>query len=135
MKRVLVLCTGNSCRSIIAEALINAELKGVLAQSAGSRPKGSVHPYAKKLLQTKGIWQEGYRSKGIEEVSGRFDLVVSVCDDAKEACPTLPGAKALHIPFDDPDGKEYEAFEKTFEQIRRKLLPKIKDELGLGQKK
>ncbi|MCF6201823.1 MAG: arsenate reductase ArsC, partial [Hydrogenimonas sp.] len=78
MKKVLILCTGNSCRSIMAEGLVNSMLKdkGVEAFSAGSRPSGRVNPNAVKLLKERGAWSERYRSKSIEEVNkdGPFDL-------------------------------------------------------------
>jgi len=130
-KRVLVLCTGNSCRSIIAEALINAELEGVEAESSGVRASGRVNPNAKALLEQKGIWKEHYHSKSIEEVLGKpFDLVVTVCDHAKETCPTFAGdVKTLHVGFEDPDGKPFEAFEETYEAIKAKLLPAVAKEL------
>jgi len=68
-KKVLVLCTGNSCRSIMAEALINAQLgECVEAQSSGVKASGKVNPHAQALLESKGIWQERYHSKVIEEV-------------------------------------------------------------------
>ena len=131
MKRVLILCTGNSCRSIIAEALINAELEGIEAESSGVHASGRVNPNAKALLEQKGIWKEHYRSKPIEEVLDKpFDLVVTVCDHAKETCPVFPGdVKTLHVGFDDPDGKPFEAFEATYEAIKEKLLPAITKEL------
>ncbi len=129
MKKVLVLCTGNSCRSIIAEALINARLPLALAVSAGSAPKGHVHPFAQEVLRRHGIWRPDYRSKSIEEVQGPFDLVVTVCDNAREACPVWSGVRSIHLPFMDPDGQGYEAFERTLRDIEEKLLPKIKKEL------
>jgi arsenate reductase len=133
MKRVLILCTGNSCRSIIAEALVNHRLaaRGVEARSAGSRPSGRVHPDARRVLEEAGAWREGYRSKSIDEAleEGPYDLAVTVCDNARESCPVLPGVKTLHIPFEDPDGKPYEAFVETRELIERTLLPRIEKEL------
>lgn len=128
MKKVLILCTGNSCRSIIAEALINAELEGVSADSSGVKASGKVNPNAQKLLEEKGIWQEKYHSKTIEKVlHNDYDLVVTVCDHANETCPTFPKAvKTIHIGFDDPDGKAFEAFEETYAQIEAILLPKVK---------
>ena len=136
MKKVLILCTGNSCRSIIAEALVNRYLgpKGVEAFSAGSKPSGRVNPNAVKVLEKEGAWNEKYHSKSIDEVSaeGPFDLVVTVCDNAKESCPVFPASvKTLHVGFEDPDGREYEAFEKTKDLIKERLLPKIEKELGL----
>jgi arsenate reductase len=126
MSRVLILCTGNSCRSIIAEAVLKAE--GIDAMSAGSNPSGRVNPNAKRVLEENGIWGEFY-SKSIDEVKDiDFDLVVTVCDNAKEKCPVFPKkTKTIHIPFEDPDGKRYEEFVKTYSEIRSKLLPAVKN--------
>lgn len=133
MKKVLVLCTGNSCRSIIAEALINAKLNGVTAQSSGVKASGKVNPNAKKLLEERGIWKEEYHSKTLETViDNEYDLVVTVCDHAKESCPMFPKpAPKIHVGFEDPDGKGYEAFEATYAEIEEELLPKVKKELNL----
>jgi arsenate reductase len=127
-KKVLILCTGNSCRSIIAEALINKELKGVCAYSSGVNPSGKVNQNAKKVLQTHDAWREEYHSKTLDTLSDiDFDLVVTVCDHAKESCPTFPTkTPVIHIGFEDPDGKAYDAFEATFSQIKELLLPKVK---------
>jgi len=127
--KVLVLCTGNSCRSIIAEAILKAE--GIDAVSAGSNPSGRVNPNAKRVLEKNGIWGEFY-SKSIDEVmDNEFDLVITVCDNAKEKCPVFPKKiKTIHIPFEDPDGKKYEEFIKTYNEIRSKLLPVVKKILG-----
>lgn len=131
-KKVLVLCTGNSCRSIIAEALINKHIDGVSAQSAGVRASGKVNPNAKRVLEANGAWRDEYRSKTLEEVLHvDFDLVVTVCDNAKESCPIFPKqTKVIHVGFVDPDGKEYEEFVKTYEEIKTTLLPIIKAELS-----
>ena len=134
MKKVLILCTGNSCRSIIGEALINKELnpQDIKAFSAGSNPSGRVNPNAKKVLEANSAWSDSYYSKTIEEVESEapFDLVVTVCDNAKEACPIYSGAKKqLHLGFEDPDGKSYEAFEETYALIKEQLLNLVKKEL------
>jgi len=131
-KKVLVLCTGNSCRSIMAEALINAQLgECVEAQSSGVKASGKVNPHAQALLQSKGIWQERYHSKVIEEVlETAFDLIVTVCDNAKETCPLFPNAaKTIHVGFEDPSGKELQEYAKTYDLIEEKLLPIIKKEV------
>lgn len=85
MKNVLILCTGNSCRSIMAEALINAKMGDrIFAQSSGVKASGKVNPHAQTLLESKGYWREAYHSKLIETVIDTpFDLVVTVCDHAK----------------------------------------------------
>lgn len=130
-KKVLILCTGNSCRSIIAEALINKELEGIKAHSSGVKPSGKVNPNAQKVLEKNEAWRSDYHSKTLDEVEHiDFDLVVTVCDHAKEHCPVFNGdTKVIHLGFADPDGQNYEAFEKTYLAIKEQLLPKIKQEL------
>ncbi len=132
MKKVLILCTGNSCRSIIAEALINAKCEGISADSSGVKASGKVNVNAQKLLEQKGIWQDSYHSKTIDKViDNDYDLVVTVCDNAKETCPVFPKAvKVVHIGFEDPDGKGFEEFEKTYKEIEDILLPKVKELLA-----
>ena len=131
MKKVLVLCTGNSCRSIMAEALINKFLDEVEAKSAGSNPKGLVNPNAIEVLKEIDAWDDKYYSKKIDDVMNEdFDLVVTVCDKAKESCPMFPKAvKKIHVSFEDPDGKDIEEFRKTRDLIKDKLLKRIKEEL------
>lgn len=131
MKKVLILCTGNSCRSIIAEALVNAKLEGITAYSAGVRASGKVNAYAKKVLEEEGIWRDEYRSKTLDEVINLdFDLVVTVCDHAHETCPMFPRpTKKIHVGFSDPDGKDYGAFILTYQAIEAELLPIIKEKL------
>lgn len=131
-KKVLVMCTGNSCRSIIGEALINKELEGVEAYSCGVAPSGKVNPNAKKVLEANGAWDDRYYSKHLDElIDIEFDLVVTVCDHANESCPIFPKpVKKIHVGFEDPDGKPYEEFEKTYQLIKDELLPKVKAELA-----
>ena len=130
-KKVLVLCTGNSCRSIIAEALINHFCEGVTAHSSGVKPSGKVNENAKKVLQAHGIWDDRYHSKTLDTLDGiDFDLVVTVCDHARETCPIFPKPIAkIHVGFEDPDGKGYEAFEETYEEIKTELLPIVETKL------
>ncbi|NOR56010.1 MAG: arsenate reductase ArsC [Sulfurovum sp.] len=132
-KKVLILCTGNSCRSIIAEAIINAHVEGVEAQSSGVKASGKVNVNAKKLLEAKGIWKESYHSKTLETVIDEdFDLVVTVCDHANETCPMFPKpVEKIHVGFADPDGKGYEAFEKTYQEIEDILVPALKKAFSL----
>jgi arsenate reductase (thioredoxin) len=132
-KKVLILCTGNSCRSIIAEALINAKLDGVCADSSGVRASGKVNPNAKRILEEKRIWEESYHSKTIDTVIGNYyDLVVTVCDHANETCPMFPKpTPKIHVGFEDPDGKGYDAFETTYKEIETILLPKVQEALNL----
>ncbi len=130
-KKVLILCTGNSCRSIIAEALINAEIEGIDAESSGVKASGRVNPNARKVLEQEGIWREDYHSKTLDTmIDNDYDLVVTVCDHAKETCPMFPKpVKTIHVSFEDPDGQEFDAFEKTLKDIRAELLPIITKEL------
>jgi arsenate reductase len=130
-KKVLILCTGNSCRSIIAEALINAELDGIDAESSGVKASGRVNPNAKKVLEQEGIWRDAYHSKTLDTViDNNYDLVVTVCGHAQETCPMFPKpVKTIHVGFEDPDGKEFEAFEETLKEIKEILLPKVTEAL------
>ncbi len=131
-KQVLILCTGNSCRSIMGEAVINAKLgECVEAQSSGVKASGKVNPNAQALLESKGYWRDEYHSKVIETVLNTpFDLIITVCDAAKESCPVFPKAvKTMHIGFEDPSGKEFEEYEKTLALIEKELLPVIEKEL------
>ena len=135
MKNVLILCTGNSCRSIIAEALLNADLgpRGLAAYSSGTRPKDQANPKALETLQRNGLSLEGLHAKPLGEVLVRdYDLVVTVCDNAKEACPLFPGGtRVIHVGFEDPDGLGEAAFQACFEAIRAGLVPRVAAELGL----
>jgi arsenate reductase len=131
--RVLFLCTGNSARSVMAEALLNHLGGGrYRAQSAGSHPKGRVHPLALELLARKGLPTAGLRSKGWDEFAGvaapPVDVIVTVCDNAAgEACPVVPARAALHWSVADPAGEggtEAErraAFEAAFADLERRI--------------
>ena len=131
MKHVLVLCTGNSCRSIMAEALINHLGAGTYkAVSAGSDPTGEVHPKSIETLERHGISVHEPRSKSWDEFEGtNFDLVITVCDAAAgQSCPILFGRhKKLHWSTPDPaaaTGSEAEinaAFDEAFAMLRTKV--------------
>ena len=135
MKNVLVLCTGNSCRSVIAEALINHLGAGAYkAVSAGSKPAGYVHPKSIETLKRHGIETGEPRSKSWDEFEGQsFDLVITVCDAAaSEACPVFFGShKKLHWPTPDPanaKGNEQE-INAAFDEAYNKLKARIESEL------
>jgi arsenate reductase (thioredoxin) len=134
LKNVLFLCTGNSARSILAEAYLNAVGKGRFrAWSAGSRPNGKVNAFALDLLGRKGIPAVDARSKSWDEFAApgapRMDLVVTVCDHAAgEACPLWPGApEKAHWGVDDPaavqgsDEDKRAAFERAFSALKLKI--------------
>ncbi len=103
-KKVLFLCTGNSCRSQMAEAIVNARLgERWQALSAGSKPAGFVHPKVLAVLDEIGIQHSG-RSKSLGEFHGQeFDLIVTVCDSGTEECPVWLGkGKQIHHGYPDP---------------------------------
>lgn len=130
MKRVLVLCTGNSCRSQMAESLFRKLGGGAWeAFSAGSKPAGYVHPLAIRAMSEVGVDLEAAASKSLDAfVREDFDLVVTVCDNAAEACPAFPGAARLvHWPFEDPadaEGDE-DAQLVVFRAVREQIAARI----------
>jgi len=128
-RHVLFLCTGNSCRSQIAEALVNARLADAWqAVSAGSRPAGFVHPMALQVLDEIGIRHNG-RSKSMDEFRGQpFELVVTVCDDNSEQCPVWLGkGKQVHLGFPNPAAVTGTDQEKltAFRSVRDGMLDKV----------
>jgi protein-tyrosine-phosphatase/DNA-binding MarR family transcriptional regulator len=127
--RVLFLCTENSARSQIAEALLRHLTQGrIEAYSAGSHPT-SVHPLARQVLEAQGISTEGLRSKSLDEFASQtFDQIVTVCDRVREWCPPFPGTPAcIHWSLSDPATVEgsleerYRAFEQTSLQLATRL--------------
>jgi len=128
--RILVLCTGNSCRSIMAEALFR-ELGGdrVAVESAGSRPAGAVNPRTIAVLDEAGIEHGWARSKSMTEFLDReFDHVLTVCDDAAEACPIFPGpAVRTHWSIPDPaaatgsDEEQLAIYRSTLADLRERI--------------
>lgn len=128
MKKVLFLCTGNSCRSQMAEAIVNARMGAEWqAVSAGTKPAGYIHPKALTALSEIGISHEG-RSKLADEFKGTdFDLVVTVCDSAAEECPVWLGkGRKVHHSFPDPaltdDLNDFRAVRDDIERVMLTLL-------------
>ena len=124
-KRVLILCTGNSARSQMAEGLLGHDAGDRFEiESAGTRP-GHVRPEAIAVMKELGIDISGHRSKHVDEFQGQsFDYVLTVCDNAKESCPVFPGqAKRIHNAFEDPA-----AFQGT-EEDRLALFRRVRDEI------
>jgi len=125
-RKVLFLCTGNSCRSQMAEAIVNARVGGEWeAVSAGTRPTGYVHPKALEALREIGIRHDG-RSKPADEFRDvAFDLVVAVCDSAAEECPVWLGkGKRLHHSFTDPAKTDnMDDFRRVRDGIVREIIP------------
>ena len=131
---VLILCTGNSARSILGEVLFNALGKGkFIAHSAGSQPVGRVNPFALELLQQQGHSIAGLRSKSWDEFAApgapQIDFIFTVCDNAAgETCPIWPGKPATaHWGIPDPaavtgdDAAKHTAFRKASEQLARRI--------------
>ncbi len=132
-KTVLILCTGNSCRSQMAEALVNHDLgANVRAISAGTRPQPKVADGAIAALQDLGIATDGLHPKDVDAVMHEpIDLVITVCDNAKEACPVFPRAiRSIHMPFHDPHGEPLESFMKVRDEIRGKLVAEVARQLA-----
>ena len=127
---VLILCTGNSCRSHLAEGLLRAAAGDLFeVYSAGSKPAGYVHPLAIRAMREIGIDISGHRSKSMNEfLTTPIETVITVCGNADQACPVFPGqVNRHHWPFDDPahaTGTEEEqlaVFRRVRNEIRRTL--------------
>jgi arsenate reductase len=131
VKRVLFLCTGNSARSQISEALLRL-LGGSKfeAYSAGTHPASEVNPFALEVLKERGASIEGLYPKSIDAFAGQeFHLAVTVCDNAKQECPSFPGAEAIdHWSLEDPAAFEgtYEEVLLTFRETRDEIERRIK---------
>jgi arsenate reductase len=127
--RVLILCTGNSARSQMAEGLLRALSRGAVeASSAGTKPS-QVNPLAIAAMKEAGIDISAHRSKSVEEFAAqRFDIVITVCDNAKETCPIFPGApERIHWSFPDPATVEGSQEEKlrAFRDVRDGLQQRL----------
>ena len=141
-RRLLVLCTGNSARSQMAEGLWKAETNGDWeVYSAGSSPVGYVHPLAIQSMSEAGLDISNYRSKHLDQfLHDSFDLVVTVCDNAAQNCPVFAGAKqTLHWPFPDPaqvKGTHEErlaAFRSTRDQIVTRIKTHLLDHFSANE--
>ena len=132
--QVLVLCTGNSCRSQMAEVLLNHDLAGqVRALSAGTRPQPQVADAALEALRLAGLPTACLHPKDLDAVIHEpIDLVVTVCDHARESCPIFPRpVPRIHLPFHDPHGEPLESFVTVRDEIRARLIPAVRQALGL----
>lgn len=133
-KTVLVLCTGNSCRSQMGQAILNHDLAGrVRAISAGTSPQPKVADGAIEALKLAGLPIDGLFPKTVEAVMDEpIDLVVSVCDNARESCPIFPRpVKRIHVGFHDPHGEPLESFIAVRDDIRARLVQAVREALGL----
>ena len=141
MKRILVLCTGNSARSQIGEGLFRTEGgEGWTVFSAGTRP-GFVRPEAVAVMREIGIDISGHRSKSVHEFAGQvFDYVVTVCDNARDNCPVFPaGTERIHWSFEDPAAVEgtgderLAAFRRIRDQIHERVRWFFRDRATIGK--
>jgi arsenate reductase (thioredoxin) len=137
---ILFLCTGNACRSILAEAILNTLApEGMHAMSAGSHPTGEVHPRSIALLKQKGIPTEGYYSKSWQDLPSVPDIVITVCDNAAgESCPAYLGkAIRAHWGVDDPakaTGSEATicaSFESAYSILRKRIAAFLAIDFGI----
>ncbi|MFA5263879.1 MAG: arsenate reductase ArsC [Opitutaceae bacterium] len=126
--KVLILCTGNSCRSHLAEGILRAEAGDMFdVASAGSKPAGYVHPLAIAAMKEIGIDISGHRSKHLSEfLQAKVETVITVCDNLDQACPIFPGqVNRHHWPFEDPaqavgtDEEKMAVFRRVRDEIRR----------------
>ena len=133
--KVLFVCTGNSCRSQMAEGLARAA--GLTAESAGTEPAGLVHPLAIQVMAEMGIDISRQQSKPLDLARAReADLVVTVCGGAEESCPLIPGVRRIHWPIPDPakaQGSPEEILEQ-FRSARDELSRRIQELIQKGKK-
>jgi arsenate reductase len=128
--RVLILCTGNSARSQMGEGLLRSLSHGAVeVYSAGTHPS-RVNPLAIEAMKEVGIDISAHRSKSVQEFTGqRFDIVITVCDNARESCPIFPGApERLHWSYPDPalaEGSHEERL-RAFREVRDDMLRKLR---------
>ncbi len=130
--RILILCTGNSCRSQIAEAFLKSFDATLEVYSAGTKPTERINPYAIRIMNEIGLDIHNNKPKDVDEfLSQEFDYVITVCDGAKETCPMFIGnvKKRLHIGFEDPaDAKgTNEEIMKVFRKVRDEIKDKFKE--------
>ena len=130
--KILILCTGNSCRSQMAEGFLKDMYPSYEIHSAGTNPSGEVHPKAIVVMKEVGIDLSANKPKNVEVfLKTNFDFVITVCGGAKESCPTFSGKvkKHLHIGFDDPaeaTGTEDEIY-STFRRVRDEIRTRFKN--------
>jgi len=124
--KILILCTGNSCRSQMAQALLRSFDPELQAYSAGTKPAREVHPFAVQVMEEAGISLARHQPKNVEQyLNHQFDYVITVCDHARETCPVFAGEvkHRLHLGFEDPAEAEGTVEEKlaVFRRIRDEI--------------
>ena len=130
-KKILILCTGNSCRSQMAEGCLKSLDKELEVYSAGTKPEIKINSYAVEVMKEKGIDIEHQYPKNVNEfIDMNFDYVITVCDNAKEVCPYFTGnvVHRLHIPFKDP--ADAEGSDSEILAVYRKVRDEIINEFG-----
>ena len=129
-KKIIIICTGNSIRSQIAEGFFKKYRSNWEIRSAGTNPKG-LNPMAVKVMMEKGIDISDQKSKSLDQfINSKFDYVITVCDNARESCPLFPGkVKIIHWNFEDPAEVEGSIDEKlfAFRKVRDKIETRIKE--------
>ncbi|HWA07742.1 MAG TPA: arsenate reductase ArsC [Ignavibacteria bacterium] len=124
--KILVLCTGNSCRSQMAEGIISSLDSSFEVYSAGTRPEKNVNPFAIEVMKEIGIDISGNYPKNVDEFTGMdFDYVITVCDNAREICPVFTGnvKHRIHRGFEDPFNAE------GTEEEKREVYRKVRDRI------
>jgi arsenate reductase (thioredoxin) len=130
--KILILCTGNSCRSQMAEGYLKSLDKFLDVHSAGTNPADKVNPYAAKVMSEIGSDISSHKSKNVNEfINQSFDYVITVCDNARETCPIFSGIvhHKLHIGFDDPadaNGTEEEVL-PVYRRVRDEIMDKFSE--------
>jgi arsenate reductase len=130
-KRLLFLCTGNSCRSQMAEGFARAFLSDLYEVESAGTQKHGMNLRAMRVMREDGIDLSSHHSKTIEELSDQqFDFVITVCDSAKETCPVLPGVRIFHMGFQDPpsitrDWSDEDAILDVYRRVRNEIRESI----------
>ena len=137
--KILILCTGNSCRSQIAEGILQSLNSSLQVSSAGTKPAEHVHPLAIKVMKEIGFDISSHKPKDVKEyINESFDYVITVCDNAKETCPVFLGKvkHRLHIGFEDPaeavgtDEEVLPVFRRVRDEIKKGFSDLYKNELS-----
>ncbi len=129
---ILIICTGNSCRSQMAEGILKSFDNKLVVFSAGTQPEFNVNPFAIKVMKEIGINISSNKTKNVNDfINQEFDYVITVCSNAKENCPVFTGKvkNRIHIGFEDPaafKGNEIDTLNK-YRQIRDEIFVKFKD--------
>lgn len=130
--KILVLCTGNSCRSQMAHGFLKSFDPNIAVYSGGTKPEKQVNPFAVKVMQEVGIDISSHTPVHVDDyIDKSFDYLITVCDDAKETCPVFSGlvSRRVHMGFEDPSkykGKDDEVLQQ-YQKIRDQIFERLKD--------